>query len=175
MNHQYPQRVDNHQLEELSERHFRNLLPRNWTCEKPANDYGVDLRVDLYDELAATGLELLVQLKASAEGSDQDTETIRLRTATYNHLWDKLQVVMPVKYIEAEDKAYWLLLSEVPEPNRDQDTFTVHIPKVNVLASLIGIRFTSTFVRRQMRSFPRAVETVLNEEKFNKALQRTSR
>lgn len=136
MDRQYPRRVDNHQLEELSERHFRNLLPRNWTCEKPSQDYGVDIRVDLYDGQAATGLELLVQLKASAEGSNQETETIRLRTATYNHLWDRLPVVMLVKYIEAEDKAYWLLLSEVPAPNQDQDTFTVHIPKVNVLSEI---------------------------------------
>lgn len=136
MNRQYPRRVDNHQLEEVSERCFRNLLPRNWTCDKPAQDYGVDLRVDLYDEQAATGLELLVQLKASTKGSNQETETIRLRTATYNHLWDKLQVVILVKYIEAVDKAYWLLLSEVPEPNQDQDTFTVHIPKANVLSEI---------------------------------------
>lgn len=136
MKRQFPQRVDNHQLEELSERYFRSLLPRNWTCEKPTQDYGVDLRVDLYDEHAATGLELLVQLKASAGSSNQETETIRLRTATYNHLWDKLQVVMLVKYIEADDKAYWLLLSEVPEPHQDQDTFTVHIPKANVLSEI---------------------------------------
>lgn len=136
MNRQYPQRVNNHQLEELSERHFRNLLPRNWTCEKPTQDYGVDLRVDLYNEQAATGLELLVQLKASADSANQETETISLGTATYNHLWDKLQVVMLVKYIEAEDKAYWLLLSEVPEPNLDQDTFTIRIPKANVLSEI---------------------------------------
>lgn len=136
MNRRYPQRVDNHQLEELSERCFRNLLPRNWACEKPAQDYGVDLRVDLYDGQSATGLELLVQLKASAESSNEATEAMRLRTATYNHLWDKLQVVMLVKYIEAEDKAYWLLLSKVPEPNQEQATFTVHIPKTNVLSEI---------------------------------------
>ena len=136
MNRQYPHRVENHQLEELSERYFRNLLPKNWTCEKPAHDYGVDLRVDLYDGQEATGLELLVQLKASAEGSGQETETIRLRTASYNHLWDKLQVVMLVKYIEAEDKAYWLLLSEVPEPSQNKNTFTMHISKEKLLSEI---------------------------------------
>jgi len=136
MERQYPQRVDNHQLEEMSERHFRSHLPRNWTCEKPAQDYGVDLKVDLYEGKAATGLELLVQLKASGDSSNQKSETIRLRTTTYNHLWDKLQVVMLVKYIEAEDRAYWLLLSEVPEPDQNQETFTVHIPKENILSEI---------------------------------------
>jgi hypothetical protein len=136
MNRRFPLRVDTHQLEELSVRHFRYHLPRNWTCEKPEQDYGVDLRVDLYEGQVATGLELLVQLKASKEGTKQETETIRLKTATYNHLRGKLQVVMLVKYIEAEDRAYWLLLSEVPEPNQDQDTFTVHVPKEKVLSEI---------------------------------------
>jgi len=136
MTHQYPQRINNHQLEEMSERHFNDHLPRNWTCEKPAQDYGVDLRVDLYHGQSATGLELLVQLKASAESSGQEYEIIRLATTTYNHLWDKLQVVMLVKYIESEDKAYWELLSRVPEPSQDQDTFTVRIPKTNVLEEI---------------------------------------
>jgi hypothetical protein len=133
MSRRFPQRVNNHQLEELSERYFRNNLPRSWTCEKPGQDYGVDLKVELYEGASATAHELLVQLKASTESSKQEMETITLRTATYNHLWDKLQVVMLVKYIESEDKAYWLLLSDVPEPNQKQDTFTVHIPKANVL------------------------------------------
>jgi hypothetical protein len=62
----------------------------------------------------ASGLELLVQLKASSRPAEGDNETITLRTATYNYLWDKLQVVMLVKYVEAVNEAYWLLLSEVP-------------------------------------------------------------
>ncbi|OOF32790.1 DUF4365 domain-containing protein [Salinivibrio costicola] len=136
MAHQYPQRINNHQLEEVSERHFRNHLPRNWTCDKPAQDYGVDLRVDLYDDQAATGLELLIQLKSSAESTDRQNETIRLATPTYNHLWDKLQVVMLVKYVERDDEAYWLLLSEVPEPAQEHDSFTIHIPKTNVLRNI---------------------------------------
>jgi len=133
MNRQYPQRDNNHELEELSERYVRNALPKNWTCEKPAKDYGVDLKVDIFEQHNATGLELLIQLKSSQQRSAGITEPIRLRTATYNHLWDKLQVVMLVKYIEEENSAYWLLLSEVPEPKQEQKTFTVHIPKQNRL------------------------------------------
>nr|WP_163502609.1 DUF4365 domain-containing protein [Halomonas socia] len=136
MPYQYPLRIDNHQLEEMSERFFRNKLPRNWTCEKPAHDYGVDLRVDLFKGRAATGLELIVQLKASTEGSNGETETVTLKTSTYNHLWDKLQVVILVKYIEREDEAYWLLLSEIPEPNQENESFTVHIPKNNALSKI---------------------------------------
>ena len=132
----YPQRIINHQLEEISERFFNSCLPKNWTSEKPVHDYGVDLRVDLYDNLDATGLELLVQLKASKTGTDQEYETVRLAMSTYNHLLDKLQVVMLVKYVESEKKAYWLLLSEVPKPNQEQESFTIRIPKENDLESI---------------------------------------
>lgn len=132
----YPQRNETHQVEELSERFFVSSLPRNWRSEKPGGDYGTDIKVDIFEGSNATGLELLVQLKSSHNASTSDFETIRLRTTTYNYLWDKLQVVMLVKYVEVENEAYWLLLSDVPEPNQDQDSFTVRIPKSNRLSSI---------------------------------------
>lgn len=131
MDKAYPIRSESHQIEELSERFFREWLPKNWAAEKPAEDYGVDLRVDLFEGNQATGLELLVQLKASAESTGEETETVRLKTTTYNILWDKLQVAMLVKYIESEKEAYWLLFRNIPAPSQDQETFTVHIPKAN--------------------------------------------
>lgn len=63
----FPIRSESHQIEEISERFFRDSLPRNWTAEKPSNDYGVDLRVDMFELNQVTGLELLVQLKASSQ------------------------------------------------------------------------------------------------------------
>ncbi len=136
MNKAFPIRDESHQLEELSERFFRDALPKNWSAEKPTNDYGVDLRVDLFEGSKATGLELLVQLKASAKATGNETEVVRLKTTTYNLLWEKLQVAMLVKYVESEAEAYWLLLRDIPAPAQDQDTFTVHVPKTNRLSSI---------------------------------------
>jgi hypothetical protein len=136
----YPQRSDTHQLEELSERFLASSLPRNWRSEKPGGDYGVDIKVDVFEGNNATGLELLVQLKASHNGNTSDFETINLKTTTYNYLWDKLQVVMLVKYVEAENEAYWLLLSDVPEPNQEQESFTIWIPKENRLSTIDWLR-----------------------------------
>jgi hypothetical protein len=132
----YPQRSDTHQLEELSERFFANSLPRNWHHEKPGGDYGVDIKVDIFEDNNATGLELLVQLKSSHDANELDFETINLKTATYNYLWDKVQVVMLVKFVEVENEAYWLLLSDVPEPKQNQDSFTIRVPKPNRLSSI---------------------------------------
>jgi hypothetical protein len=146
MERRFPVRSESHQLEELSQRFFRDSLPKNWTAEKLGNDYGVDLRIDLFEGNQATGLELLVQLKASAKPTGGDTEAVRLKTATYNYLWDKLQVAMLVKYIESEGEAYWLLFRDIPQPQAGQDTFTIHIPKTNRL-SVIEWREVQAYVR----------------------------
>lgn len=42
-----PHRHASHQLEEESNQFFRSCLPKDWTCDEPDNDYGIDLRVGL--------------------------------------------------------------------------------------------------------------------------------
>ena len=106
-----PLRLQSHQLEELSRRCFDRCLPKNWVgsdAAKPGADYGADVRVDLFDGNKATGQELLVQLKASQKPSGGDSESIQLKTSTFNYLRAKLQVVMLVKYAESDNEAYWL-------------------------------------------------------------------
>ena len=132
----FPQRVESHRLEELSFRFFQHALPNNWASEKQSHDYGVDLKVDLFEGENATGLELLVQLKASARPSGKESERVSLKTSTFNLLWGKLQVVMLVKYVQAENEAYWLLLKDVPARKRQTNKFTVHIPKANRLSEI---------------------------------------
>jgi len=147
MTRRYPLRTNDHNLEALSERFFQNSLPRNWVSDKPQHDYGVDLRVDIFEGDKATGLELLVQLKSSQRASEAETERITLRLKTYNHLWDKLQVVMLVKFVEETNESYWLLMKDVPTPEQSQQTFTVHIPKENTLSKINWIEIQE-YVRR---------------------------
>ena len=132
----YPTRPTQHQLEEASVRFLRGHLPKNWTCDKPAADYGVDLRIELFEDTQATGLEFLVQLKSSEQPTEGHYESIRLAVSTYNYLWDKLQVVMLVKYVAADNEAYWIMLRNVPQPNQAARTFTVSIPKTNRLSTI---------------------------------------
>ena len=131
---QRPLRIENHRLEEESENYFRNVLPRNWTSFKPQPDYGIDLVVNIFDENIATSRELLVQLKSSRESnetSNGEGERLTLNVSTYNYLMEHLQVVLLVKYVASEEVAYWQLLSQIPEPNQENETMTVHIPKSN--------------------------------------------
>src|SRR5690606_34404044 len=92
--------------------------------------------VDMFEGEAATGLELLVQLKASERATEGDTESIDLRATTYNMLRGKLQVVMLVKYSRAESEAYWLLLKDAREPQEGRESVTVRIPKQNRLSRI---------------------------------------
>jgi len=136
MDRPFPQRHNNHNLETLSERYFTNSLPRDWASDKLANDYGVDLRVDIFENGRAIGLELLVQLKSSANATEGNSETIRMDVATDHYLSEKIQVVMIVKYVEEVKEAYWILLKDIPLPNPNQQTFTIHIPKQNTLSTI---------------------------------------
>jgi hypothetical protein len=94
------------------------------------------LHVDLFEDDRATGLELIVQLKATDQGAEGDAEPVRLASRTYNYLMGRLQVAMLAKFVEADQEAYWILLRDVPPPPEGQDTFTVQIPKANRLSTI---------------------------------------
>lgn len=136
MNMKLPQRPKQHNLEEASRRYFESVLPENWTISKPDHDYGVDAIVNIFDGENASPYEIAVQLKASAKADEGDNEKITLRVATYNHLKRILPVVLIIKYVEEAEEGYYLLLAKVAEPNQDNDTFTVNIPRQNRLSEI---------------------------------------
>ena len=131
----FPQRPESHQLATESENFFRQSLPRSWTCDAVENDYGVDFRIGIVTDGRVTGKELLVQLKSSAAEGDGETVSLRLQTSTYRYVWDMLPVGLLVKYVAAEREAYWMLWKDIPQPNEDQETMTVRIPRAHRLSS----------------------------------------
>ena len=131
-----PQRTFQHNLEELSNRFFKNCLPKNWTTTKPGNDYGIDEIVHIFDGSNATRYQLYVQLKASERPSDADTEKVTMRIATYNHLSDQLHVAMLIKYVEEVNEAYWTLLIDIPNPNQNNRTFTINLSREKTLSTI---------------------------------------
>jgi len=133
----FPIRHENHTLEEKSIIFFRNYLPNDWNVNSIDRDYGQDLNIEIAENGVYRGLEFIVQLKGSNSSNINDTdERQSLRVSTYNYLWDNLRVVLLVKYVEADNEAYWILLKDIPEPNQDNETFTVRIPIQNRLSEL---------------------------------------
>lgn len=129
-----PQRPEPHVLAERSEQYFRQCLPTDWICDKPASDYGIDLRVGLVADARVTSKALVVQLKATGAVPAGDHVATRLSVPTYNYLWNLLEVALLVRYVANENEAYWLLLKDVPLPDQARKTFTVHIPRANRLS-----------------------------------------
>lgn len=130
-----PMRPPAHQIEDESVNFFSRCLPRGWTCDRPQHDYGVDLRVGLANDGHLNGQQLIVQLKSSAAAPPGDTVAITLAVTTLNYLRKMLEVALLVKYVAAENEAYWLLLKDfVVEPRDGQQTVTVRIPRANQLS-----------------------------------------
>jgi hypothetical protein len=136
MNAQLPIRDHARQREAASRLFFQGRLPAAWTWEIPEPDYGVDLRVGVVENNLVTGLEFLVQLKASDNPSNGECEPIRLQVSTYNYLMASLSVAMLVKYIASEQEAYWVLLRDIPPPPQAQQSFTVRVPRSNRVSDL---------------------------------------
>lgn len=137
----YPVNSNEMVLENYSEIYFHRHLPHKWICEKPNRDIGIDQRIEIIeDDGCAKGLELLVQLKSSLIlSSSEQGNHIKIsgfKVSTYNYLYDKLQVVMIVKYVKEIDKAFWILLKDVNSPNQENKTFTISIPKENMLDTI---------------------------------------
>jgi hypothetical protein len=135
---QFPERHQNHTLEQKSEGYFRNILPKEWNVTSPAKDYGQDLNIELSEDGQFKGLDLIVQLKASHNSNAlNDNERVTLKLSTYNYLRQNLRVVMIVKFIEDENEAYWTLLRDVRPPNNDgQEEFTMYFPRQNRLSQI---------------------------------------
>lgn len=84
-----PKRIRSHQLEDLSRRRFRELMPDAWVVRDRSHDYGVDFEVEVYSsDGEATGLVFLAQLKATDSAVSADRVRMTSDQLTYLHSLD---------------------------------------------------------------------------------------
>jgi hypothetical protein len=84
------------------------------------------------------GQQLVIQLKASDRDQSLNWVNVRLEVSTLTLLRGMLEVAMLVKYVAAEDEAYWLLLKDFTlRPRPSQQTVSVRIPKANRVSAQI--------------------------------------
>lgn len=57
---QMPQRPRSHELETESKNFLRDFFPSSWIIHESKEDYGEDLRIEIFARGGATGLEFLV-------------------------------------------------------------------------------------------------------------------
>lgn len=78
-----PQRPHEHVLETKSIRSFESRLD-DWVARRiGADDYGIDMRVEIFTDGRATGREFAVQLKATRNAGGEPSATIRRETLNY--------------------------------------------------------------------------------------------
>jgi hypothetical protein len=134
---EFPVRHSNHSLEARSIAFFQRHAPPTWNVNSIDHDYGQDLNLEISEDGKFQGLDLIVQLKSSADPSIQNEfETQAFRISTYNYLWDNVRVAMIVKYVASEDEAYWILLRNIEAPNQDNASFTIYLPRENRLSTI---------------------------------------
>lgn len=111
------QRPREHILETSSERAFERVLPDEWTSDPPKHDYGLDLRVEIFDLDQATkgshasGLEFAVQLKAT-DGETADATTVSVKRSHIDYWLSLPYPVLVVRYLAATDELYGMWVHE---------------------------------------------------------------
>lgn len=141
-----PSRPRQHEIDEEALIHIRNTFPSGWTLEEVKRDYGKDLRVEIFANGKATGLEFVIQSKGHESFTIVHLDKVvqPIRVATLNYFERTALPVLLIVY-SAERKLachLWIkpYIREVINPNnpnwreRDGDSeITLHVPLSNVL------------------------------------------
>ncbi|MDT0275537.1 DUF4365 domain-containing protein [Blastococcus goldschmidtiae] len=121
-----PGRTRDHELETASERALEQLLPEAWTVAPVQHDYGIDRRVEIFEEQQATGLGFLVQLK----GTDADLPKALsepFKVSALNYMQIQSESVLVVRYNAPTGSVFgfWMHRRDVILKKDDQKTATL--------------------------------------------------
>mgnify|MGYP000105989169 CR=1 FL=1 len=86
-NRTMPQRPRSHQLATESENFLRGVVPSSWVVQDLTHDYGKDFLVEVFLRGKATGLEFIVQLRATDNLRKRGDKVVtRMKVKTINYL-----------------------------------------------------------------------------------------
>jgi len=125
-----PQRPRSHELEDESRRHFQMALPSRWVFRPADPDYGIDGQVELFGtDREATGLVLLVQLKATDNPKLEEALAIPFRRDTFRYYRRLDLPVMLVLFHAPTRSLFWAWLHAFdPEyKSRGKETYTLRL------------------------------------------------
>ena len=128
----------NHEIEELSERYFRQNLPISWVVNKFVKDYGTDYNCEISKDRKVTGKNFTVQLKGKEKDAGKKYITIKnIKRNTINRWFNRLEPTMIIVYLVVEEEAFWCWLEydtvDLSKPNR---TFQIKVPRKNRLSKI---------------------------------------
>lgn len=104
-----PIRDRNHEIESLSERYFKSLVPVSWVVNPFHLDYGTDYNCEIVIDKKVTGMNFSVQLKGKETEINKENICIRIRRATINRWLKRLEPTILIVFIVDEGEAYWTI------------------------------------------------------------------
>jgi hypothetical protein len=136
-----PRRPRSHVLETISRQHVEGIFPPEWVCRRVEDDYGLDMRIEIVVGEEVTGLEFLVQLRATDNLKTSGDDVLhRCDVSTAQYFLRCPEPVMYVVYDAQVKVAYWLWvqpylrrLDETCAGWRDHKSVQIRIPCINLL------------------------------------------
>jgi len=133
----YPNRHRNHEIETLSERFLKNLLPVSWVTNSFQIDYGTDYNCEITTERQVTGNNFSIQLKGKETEQNLDSVKIILKRTNINRWLSRLEPTIIIVYIVDEHEAYWKWFEDnTVDLTQNNESYTVTIPRKNKLSQL---------------------------------------
>jgi hypothetical protein len=140
---------DSHDIDLRAILLFRGLIRPNWIAHEESNDYGIDYRVERFENGAATGRFFFAQLKGQLSTKLIDDGKYVSYKLKIKHIMQYESLHAPVFLIIADlkrDKAYWIFVQRHVNEMRDQSwrkrsngTVSIRVPTSNLVSTGTGM------------------------------------
>lgn len=151
-----PKRHRTHQIEELSERFFKNQTPIEWVINRFEHDYGTDYNCEIDERGGMSGRNFTIQLKGKEKETDSSNISIsNIKKTTIRRWFNRLEPTMLIAYIVDEKEAFWIWVDEnTVDLTKNNQTFTIKISRDNKLSSIdwgiINEKILKVFSRKSL-------------------------
>lgn len=129
MTHKLPQRPPSHAVSTDSDVYLRRMIPAEWTISTDAIDYGVDYRIQIFEESVPSSLFFAIQLKARSRGYPR----VSLARKTLNFLALQPTPSMVVLFSPQMNEGRYMWLDMIFDHLAVQSSVTTKSDKVSIL------------------------------------------
>ena len=130
---QKPKRPRNHILGDEAVRFIIKELPSEWTYDEVSRDYGIDIKVEIFENNQATGFHFSIQSKGlRVENHPNIVHIKNIKKTTINFWRYRIEPVILIAYVATDNKAYWLWFDPQDfDLTSPQKKYSIKIPKTN--------------------------------------------
>ncbi|MGN7811610.1 tetratricopeptide repeat protein [Flavobacterium sp. 22076] len=144
-----PERYFTHVLENRSNIFLNSQLPDEWFLDKPDFDYGIDYTANIVLNGQVTGLNFSIQMKSKKIENHENSAVISIKYRTLRLYNTRLEPVLIIAYVNAENEAYYLWFDELKiDLTSENKTLRINIPKKNKLSEIKWEEVTSHVQKR---------------------------